>query len=178
MTSRAPVVFTEPRYQEEYHDVDMPLNDFIEGFSSPYLADNAQLPSPDLSPVPQAFTPIPHSISPQKISSPLFISDIYPVPQLSLNISTSSANLFSSDDTMIHTPTHDSTGSPERDGIQDVLRNRHPFIASVYATSPSLGRLPLNALVGEYDYSPQRQRYFGSQTSSPLLGPTWVCFQC
>ncbi|KAG9074020.1 hypothetical protein FS749_014466 [Ceratobasidium sp. UAMH 11750] len=159
--------FTEPVYQEDYYDISMPLNDFIEAASPARPFDNNQLLSPDLSP---AFDPLPtnqHSISPQTISSPLFVSDIRSasprLPQLS---PVPPAFPFSSDDTTIPTPPHNSIYSPEQDEIQGALTTQHPFIASVYSTSPTLGGLPLKALVGSYSSS-------RAQTSSPLLGPTW-----
>ncbi|KAG8716973.1 hypothetical protein FRC08_008433 [Ceratobasidium sp. 394] len=159
-------VFTELVYQEDYYDTSMPLNDFIE-VASPHPFDNNQLLSPDLSP---AFDPFPtnqHPISPRTISSPLFVSDIRStsprLPQLSPVPPTFP---FSSDDTTIPTPPHNSIYSPEQDEIQGALTTQHPFVTSVYATSPTLGGLPLKALVGSYSSS-------RAQTSSPLLGPTW-----
>ncbi|KAG9084608.1 hypothetical protein FRC06_003978 [Ceratobasidium sp. 370] len=142
----------------------MPLNDFAEPPSPPYLPDNMQLPSPDWSPT---LDPLPnrYPTCSQKISSPLFISDIRPAsPRLLSPIS--STLPFSSDDTTIPAPSRNSIYSPERDEIQGALSTRHSFVASVYATSPTLGGLPLNTLVGSYSSS-------RAQTSSPLLGPTW-----
>ncbi|KAG9073977.1 hypothetical protein FS749_014517 [Ceratobasidium sp. UAMH 11750] len=160
-------VFTEPVYQEDYYDTSMPLNDFIEVTSPAHPFDNNQLLSPDLSP---AFDPLPinqHPISPRTISSPLFVSDIRSIsPRLPQLSPVPSAFPFSSDDTTIPTPPHNSFYSPERDEIQGALTTQHPFIASVYATSPTLGGLPLKALVGSYSSS-------RAQTPSPLLGPAW-----
>ncbi|KAG8734308.1 hypothetical protein FRC10_011767 [Ceratobasidium sp. 414] len=164
MAPHALPVFTELMYQEDYHDVSMPLNDLVEAPSSPYLLDNRQLPSPDLSP---ALDPLPtnqYPISPQMASSPLFISDIRSVPQLSPVPPTFP---FSSDDTTIPTPPHNSIYSLEQDEIPAARGVQYPFIASVYTTSPTLGSLPLGALVGSYNASSR------AQTSSPLLGPTW-----
>ncbi|KAG9122991.1 hypothetical protein FRC07_000387 [Ceratobasidium sp. 392] len=170
---RAPPIFTEPTYQEDYHDVSMPLNDFVEPPSPPYFAGNPQLPSPNLSPI---FNPPPltaHYPTPSPLpSSPLFISDVRPTSQQLPQLSpVPSAFLFSSDDTTVSTPPHNITHFSETNQIDNAPRNHHMFISSVYATSLPLAGLPLNLLVGGYTTSPQ------AQTSSPLPGPSrpaWV----
>ncbi|KAG9124595.1 hypothetical protein FRC07_011014 [Ceratobasidium sp. 392] len=168
MAPHAPPIFTEPTYQEDYHDVTMPLNDFVEAPSPPYFAGNPQLPSPNLSPVFNPGPPVHYSTPSPMTSSPLFISDVRPIsqqlPQLSPMPSTF---LFSSDDTTVPTPPHNSAHFFEPNGIDDALHNQHMFVSSVYATSPPIGGLPVNLLVGDYGASSQ------AQTSSPLLGPNW-----
>ncbi|KAG8705390.1 hypothetical protein FRC09_002987, partial [Ceratobasidium sp. 395] len=168
MTPHAFPMFTEPTYQENYHDVAVPLNDFDMVPSPPYLADNAELSSPDLDP---SFHPPPHmqySAPSPMTSSPLFISDVHVTsPHLPELSPAQSTFLFSSDDATVPTPPHAGSHFSEQDEIHNVLRNQHSFITSVYAISPTLGSLPLEALARNSGVSSC------AQTSSPLLGPTW-----
>ncbi|KAG8703405.1 hypothetical protein FRC09_004184 [Ceratobasidium sp. 395] len=168
MTPHAFPMFIEPTYQENYHDVAIPLNDFDMVPSPPCLTDNVELSSPDLD---SSFDPPPHMqySAPSPItSSPLFISDVHPMsPHLPELSPAQSAFLFSSDDATVPTPPYAGSHFSEQDEIRDVLRNQHPFITSVCAISPILGSLPLEALVGNSSTSSR------AQTSSPSLGPVW-----
>ncbi|QRW08499.1 hypothetical protein RhiLY_07498 [Ceratobasidium sp. AG-Ba] len=165
MSAHIPPLFVEPVYQEEYRDMSIPLNDHADTHDPAYYAGNLDQSSPDLR---LALEPAQYPISPQPISSSLFISHIHHqspgVPQLSPIPSTL---LFSSDDTIIPTPPHNTTKIVERDGVQDMLRNRHSFVSPVYPPSPILGDLALNAPKGNYMGS---SRF---QTSSPILSSIW-----
>ncbi|KAG8769910.1 hypothetical protein FRC12_004645 [Ceratobasidium sp. 428] len=168
MTPHAFPMFTKPTYQENYHDVAVPLNDFDMVPSPPCLADDAELSSPDLD---RNFDPPPHmqySVPSPMTSSPLFISDVHVTsPHLPELSPAQSAFLFSSDDATLPTPPHTSSYFPEQDEIHNVLHNQYSFISSVYAISPTPGSLPLEALIGNSSASSR------AQASSPLLGPTW-----
>ncbi|KAF8609046.1 hypothetical protein BDV93DRAFT_602902 [Ceratobasidium sp. AG-I] len=161
ISSRAPITFAAPLYEEAYQDLTIPLNDFSQQITPPYLADRPYLPSPDLSAA--YFTP------PRSAPSPLFLSDISP-PRRRLESPTSGFNFLSSDDVTLPTPTRPLS----QDGFQNALQTSCPFVASVYESSgPSLRGLPLDTLVGEYDSSPRPYQH-RSFKPVPVLGPTWT----
>jgi hypothetical protein len=170
----APPKFVEPIYEEQYQDVIMPLNDF-NSKNPAYLADD--IPS-GLSLIMHTPTSIAQLSLPQQMSSPLFLSDVYP-PSLAF---TTPLNTDSSSDLTSPTPMYNNTITPEKDEIKEALETNHSFVTSVYASSPagSFRGFPLDTLIGSrssspYAYSGSASDFNGMRsTPSPIPQPIWV----
>ncbi|EUC60358.1 hypothetical protein RSOL_337920 [Rhizoctonia solani AG-3 Rhs1AP] len=151
----APPTFIEPTYEDHYQDMTIPLNDYDYDYESETPAYWADLASGDRDWEPTLPTSraTPQFESPQRMSSPIFLSGGYPLSPIA---TTPTFETISSDDLTLPTPTHSNILAPETDEIQDALRANHPFVTSMYASSPagSFRGLPLDALVGDRESSP------------------------
>ncbi|CAE6356933.1 unnamed protein product [Rhizoctonia solani] len=162
----APPTFVEPTYEDHYQDVAIPLNDFYdhEPKNSAYWTDTI-LADHEPEPVSPILRATLQSAAPQRMSSPLFLPSFYPPSPIT---TTPVPNTISSDDTILSTPTHDILG-PEADEIQDALRAKHPFVTSIYTSSPtrSFREFPLDTLLGSRKPSPYTLASTSSNTSIP-----------
>ncbi|KAL5631227.1 hypothetical protein ACGC1H_006914 [Rhizoctonia solani] len=176
----APPTFVEPTYEDHYQDMTIPLNDYdydydydYESEPSAYWADIAsgdhtsELALPTSGATPQFG-------SPQRTSSSIFLPGGHPVSPIA---TTPTFEVISSDDLTLLTPTHSNILAPETDEIQDALRANHPFVTSMYASSPagSFRGLPLDALVGDRESSPHSfSTSHNISTPDVIHGQIWM----